>query len=214
MNDTGLTRAIFRLSPKRTLQEIPTAVLFISSEEERRTCFDKIDGALSLIRAVAPVRFAQVQRDIQSILVCGDPSTLAQYNIDLHMCEFNFYAVVSESNRVEEIAAALVHEAQHGRLFRLGFGYEEPVRARIERVCYRAQRAFGARVPNGASLLADASAGMALDVTHFSGAARSEQQAAAVEDFSGPKWLMRLLASVLRRRARRTTQARDQNPNA
>jgi hypothetical protein len=206
---SGFTRLLFRISPKRTLHGIPTAVLLISSDQERVTLFEKIDAALTLLQRHAPVRFQQVTRDMGSIFVCGDPSTHAHYNPDLRMCELSFFAVVRDGYAAAELASSIVHEAQHGRLLRLGFGYDARLRGRIERLCYRAERAFGGRLPDGAEIVERASAGMALDASHFTAVARSEAQAAAFERLEGPRWLMRLFASSLRRRAQRAQRAAD-----
>jgi hypothetical protein len=43
-----------------------------------------------------------------------------------------FKYVLSSETAVTDVASTLVHEAQHARLWRLGFSYEEMERARIE----------------------------------------------------------------------------------
>jgi hypothetical protein len=89
MTGSWLTGVVYRWSPKRTLDGIPVAVLFLSSEEERRVIFDKIAGAPSLVREHSPVRYAQICRDLKCMLVCGDASTAARYVADLQMCELD-----------------------------------------------------------------------------------------------------------------------------
>jgi hypothetical protein len=49
----------------------------------------------------------------------------------------------------ELIAAAIVHEATHARLWRCGIGYDEELRARVEAACFRRELAFAAKLPNG-----------------------------------------------------------------
>ena len=58
------------------------------------------------------------------------------------------------SSRPELIASVIVHEATHARLMRCGIGYEEELRARVEKVCLRRELAFAAKLPNGEQIRA------------------------------------------------------------
>jgi hypothetical protein len=89
-----------------------------------------------------------------------------------------------------------VHEATHARLWHSGIGYEEPIRGRVEAVCFRRERAFAARLPDGEEIRRIAEAklayytnetltGEALHARHREGAAQ------ALRDLGQPEWLIR-----------------------
>ncbi len=69
------------------------------------------------------------------------------------MCELQEQFVRDANTSVAQVACAIVHEATHARLTRLGFRYEEPKRLRIEHICFGAERTFARRLPNGEKLL-------------------------------------------------------------
>ena len=69
------------------------------------------------------------------------------------MCELEENFVRAENTSAAQIASVIVHEATHARMMRLGFGYEEPKRVRIEHICFGAQQAFARRLPDGEQLV-------------------------------------------------------------
>ena len=71
------------------------------------------------------------------------------------MCELEDNFVRAEDTSVAQIASAIIHEAIHARLMRLGFGYEEPKRLRIEQICFGAQQAFAEKLGLTYPLLSD-----------------------------------------------------------
>jgi hypothetical protein len=79
------------------------------------------------------------------------------------MCQLQSTFVLHPDTSAAVVASVLVHEAMHARLRCRGFGYEEYQRARIERICCKAQRAFARRLPNsqGAALVDEADKTMA-----------------------------------------------------
>ena len=68
------------------------------------------------------------------------------------MCVIDERFVVDEGTTPEMIASVIVHEATHARLFRMGIGYEEGRRARVEQVCLRRELAFAAKLPDRAKV--------------------------------------------------------------
>jgi hypothetical protein len=205
--EMDLTSIAFRLCPKQTVAEIPIAVFFWSSRVERSMIWGKLDTALSLIRKYAPIRLAQVQRDIASILVIGDHSIGGSYDVETRMCELPFFHVLSEEMTPERLAFTLVHEAQHGRLYRLGFGYQEGNRERIERICTKAARAFARRIPGGSDLVINATTHLSDPESSFSNGARWEARAEALDQFELPAFLKPLMLAYCRRQVRKAREA-------
>jgi hypothetical protein len=114
---------------------------------------DRIDRALDLLATHSPVRHNYLKRDIQRIWITGIPSSAA-YVHDHHMCVLDFDYVVATDTRAEEVALSLVHEGTHARLRRHGFGYDESVRGRIERICIRSEIAVARRFRDSVDLIA------------------------------------------------------------
>jgi hypothetical protein len=179
---------------------MPTAVLFLTSDSERQSIFDKVEQGLALIQRYAPLRFAQVKRDISCIFVCGDASTFARYVRDLRMCEFFINYVRSPDTSAASIASTLVHEATHARLYRLKVGAQAE-QHRLERACYHAERVFCRRLPGEPELVQSATTMMAADPTTYSAAAQVERQVAALRQLGNPRWVAECVAFWLRWRA-------------
>ena len=200
---------IFWMSPKRVVDGIPVAVLLVSSDEEREAAFFKIDAAMRLIATYAPIRRQQVLRDVRRILVCGEPTARGAFLSGSRTCDLFFDWLLSAETTPQEVAATIVHEAQHGRLLRLGFGYGPDKRHRVERICYRATRAFARRIPAGDGLIERAEAGMSLDADACSDAAYFERCAQVVGRLKLPHWYTAALSKVLKWRARRAVRRRS-----
>jgi hypothetical protein len=88
-------------------------------------------------------------------------NSAASFNDSINACQLDPRFI--QASRPELIASAIVHEATHARLTRCGIGYDEALRARVERVCVRRERAFGAKLPNGIEERAQ----MEADLAHF-----------------------------------------------
>lgn len=155
-----------------------------------------IEDALLLIKQCDHVRFNRLERDLERVWIRILPSSLGAFNASLKACELDERFVLTHASNPEFIAAAIVHEATHARLWSYGIGYEESIRVRVEAVCFRRERAFAARLPNGEQIRAQAEAYLA----HYSSEtwtdaamrARFEEGAAQVlRDLGQPEWLIR-----------------------
>lgn len=112
----------------------------------------KISEAIKLVRSVQPWRESSCIGALKWILVTA--ANGEYYNPQLNACVLDVPYVEQRSIRV--IAAMLVHEGTHARLWRLGFRYEPGRRARIERLATEAQADFFSRTPNGEALAKEA----------------------------------------------------------
>jgi hypothetical protein len=114
---------------------------------------DRVEEALRLIKTHDPVRYARLLRDLDRIWVTLLPTSLGEFSDALNACKVDERFVLAESSTPEMIAATIVHEATHARLMHRGIGYEgEAFRARVERVCFRRERAFAAKLPDGTEI--------------------------------------------------------------
>lgn len=119
------------------------------------------------------------------------------------MCELQENFVRAETTSIAQIASAIVHEATHARLMRLGFGYEEPKRLRIERICFGAQRGFARRLPDGEELVKEVEESQAYyGEAYFSDAGRREADLEGLRMLGVPKWIVWLLAKLFSYRTR------------
>jgi len=169
---------------------------------QRQLIYKRLQDALSLIEEYSPVRFAQLTNDVERILVAGDPTFHGQYIQKLRLVELYDDYVLDDDTTTEELASTLVHESQHARLFRLGLGYEENIRNRIERLCFMSERIFSHRIPNGDKVWKRADAWLNNDLDeHFSNKAREEADFQALEQLGCPVWIQKLLKRYVRRRA-------------
>ena len=188
-------RLFFRFGAKRTFHRVKVAVWALSTSEEKALAFDKLDSALGLIEKYAPEKSRTLQVDVRSILVAGLPTFRACYIHKLRMAELYHGYVLDVQTTPESLACSLIHEAQHARLYRLGFGYEEPIRGRIERLCFRAERNFARLLPKGGELVAEAEAWMEADPEPvFSDESRRRGKLKALEELGCPDWIIKELA--------------------
>jgi hypothetical protein len=120
----------------------------------------RLDRALKLIAEVQPTRFRHLQADVARIRVASFPCRGAYLPADRSiLTELSFLARESEFTDAI-VASSILHEGVHARVARMrrhfGFGHSPADRAREERICRRAEAAFGAALPPalGAPVLA------------------------------------------------------------
>jgi len=148
----GFYALTFKIGRRADIQGFQLRAL-LPSDEEWQLIQGRIREALRLIQSYSPVRFEHFKRDIQRLWVIGLPTARGSYVHDHAMCVLDFDYVTGAHTQVEELALTLVHEGTHARLRRRGFGYEEAIRGRIERICTRSELTLARRLPNGAALL-------------------------------------------------------------
>lgn len=176
-----LDHLAFRVSRKRRCCGLVVAVFLPINDDESERLFALVGQALALVSQYAPIRFARLERDIKAILVFGGPDCQGYYQPDLQLCGLSTYWLGRPEVGPDAVAATIVHEAEHARLWRLGFGYEPGVQARIERLCFRASRAFCGRLPSGEAQVEAASVGMCLPASTYDADRRAERTRAALE---------------------------------
>ena len=97
------------------------------------------------------------------------------------------------------IAAVIVHEATHARLWRCGFGYDEDERHRIEAICVRRELAFARRLPDGRRLREFAQEALAISPRYWTNMASHDRHVeGSVEAlrYLGWSWLTPILLAI------------------
>jgi hypothetical protein len=122
---------------------------FTTERAKRDIALERVIAAVELIRRYDHAGFRRVQRGVKRILVSWLPGTWGEYHSEIDLCVLNDEHVVAPETSIAAIASTVVHEATHARLVRAGVPYDESLRPRVERICFRAQRAFGRRLPDG-----------------------------------------------------------------
>ena len=118
----------------------------------------RIEDALRLIERCAPLHYRRIKNNLARIWVHLVPHGAGCYLHSLNACLLDERIVTSETTTVEWIASAIVHEATHARLEKLGIRYDEALRQRIERICARRELDF-ARHLSGVDALQERSRG-------------------------------------------------------
>ncbi len=200
-----MKRFVFRFAAKRKLKGVLVGVDPLTMDEEKQLAFERIEKALDLIGQYAPRTLTQIHADVASILVSAYPGSAACFLIQNDMVLIDDEFVIDETTTSEMIASVLVHEAQHARLCRLGFGYEEPIRGRIERICHRAQRNFSRLLPDSEWLAEDAEQSMetALTRDHSDAALDDRKEKGNVKrlrDLDVSEWLISFILWFKNRR--------------
>jgi hypothetical protein len=175
--------------------------MFLADAEDKATYYPKIEAALALIEQYDPRRFRRLRRDIVSFSLTEQPLDAAQWLDDLRMCQLSRPYVARATTTPADVAATIVHEATHARLFRAGIGYEERIRPRVEQLCFEAEIAFAERLPDGAPLIERARHQLQRTPEFWSTQSRRERDLSALRDLGCPEWLVSVLAWVVRRRA-------------
>jgi hypothetical protein len=128
-------------------------VVVVNARPDIDTAFvvGRLDAALALIEQYLPVRLWHLQRDIVRISVAAFPCRGAYLPAQRTvLTELSFLARAAEFSTAQ-IASSIVHESVHARVHRMGerLGFEAIERdmAREERLCRRAELAFGHLLP-------------------------------------------------------------------
>lgn len=184
-----------------------------SMEDKPRHGLRRVEEALQLIKDHDSIGYSRVIRHLDRIWVNIVPSANACYKLDLNACVFDERFVRSDLTPIEGIARAIVHEATHARLERLGISYTEERRVRIEAICLRRELAFLAKVPNATSLQGDVTRTLdwcAENPGHFSNDSLKDRHEKgsfdALRRLDTPEWVIKVVEKWHRARSPRTSR--------
>ncbi|WP_420130596.1 hypothetical protein [Longimicrobium sp.] len=127
---------------------------FATSDE----LFAKIAASLQLVADHAPWRLKAMRRDFARIFMHRQDGVRAMFDL-MRNCSLDTYFVATFA--AEQVASSIVHEAVHARL-RNGRTIPRDLIAWEERLCRKAELAFGLRIPDGTAVVERARAALAL----------------------------------------------------
>lgn len=127
---------------------------FATSDE----LFARIDAALLLVQEHTPWRLPMMRRDFARIFMHRQDGVRAMFD-PMRQCSLDTYFVATFAP--EQVASSIVHEGVHARLRRGGRVIPRDLIAWEERLCRKAELAFGLRLPDGAAVVQRARAALA-----------------------------------------------------
>ena len=113
----------------------------------RDAALTKLHLALDLLALHAPAQLDRIRAHMHGVFVGPIGGALATWRQGLRACIVEEGYVLDPATTPEDLASTLIHELTHARLSARGFGYEEPLRARVERICFLAERNWSSRLP-------------------------------------------------------------------
>jgi hypothetical protein len=185
---------VLRLAHHATVTGVPVPVALLHSGWERDILLEKIHDAISLIERYDPRTFEQLRQVFRAILVFGTPDIHGRYWPNLETCQLNDSYISHPATSPVDIAAVIVHETMHARLHRRGIHITYENRARVERVCIRAERAFALRVPDADAVVRQADRRLAYPSAIYTREAELERRVHAGRQLGIPTWALRLLS--------------------
>lgn len=144
------------------------AVLVQNSRPDIATAavLKRLDEALELIERYQPWRLAHLRRDVRHILVARFPCRGAYFpEYRVVMTELTFLARTDIT--AAPVASSILHEGVHARVHAMGVSPIDRDTAHEERLCRRAELAFGMALPQalGAPVVERARWSLELDDT-------------------------------------------------
>ena len=127
---------------------------FATTEE----LFRRIEAALQLVADHTPWRLRAMRRDFARILLVRQDGVRAMFDL-MRNCSLDTYFVATFAP--EQVASSIVHEGVHARLRRGGRQVPRDLIAWEERLCRKAEVAFGRRIPGGEAVVLRARAALA-----------------------------------------------------
>jgi hypothetical protein len=149
--------------------------LWVGSEVDAERVLPRVEDALSLIKTYDRARYDRMGRDLDRIWVRLLTSGAAQFSPRLWACMLDERFVTADTTDTAQLAAVIVHEATHARLWRYGFGYDEAERQRIEAICLRRELAFARTLPDGQGVRQAAEDVLAISPSYWTDAASSDR---------------------------------------
>jgi hypothetical protein len=184
--------------------------LWVGTETEAERVLPRVEAALGLIKTHDRQRYDRIVADLDRVWVRLLTTYVAQFSPSWSACFLDERFVLGDTTDAAHIAAAIVHEATHARLWRCGFGYDEEVRQRVEAVCVRREVAFANKLPDGERIRAVAAEALALSPTYWTSVAAQERHyegSLQALHYLRYDWLARPLLAILKWRQGRTPGA-------
>ena len=150
--------ALRRASEQRRIHGVDVWIVNDGQFATTEALFDRCQAALDLIARYTPWRLRAMRRDFARILLLRQDGCRALFDA-MGNCSLDTYFVATFA--AEPVASSIVHEGVHARLRRGGRQVPRDLIAWEERLCRKAELAFGLRLPDGAAVVHRARAALA-----------------------------------------------------
>lgn len=143
------------------LRDFPVTVVNSRPDIDTDDVVARLDGALALIERYVPHHFRRMHRDVRGFLV-ERRAYRGAFLVESRTCMVELTFVVNRSFSLAQVAATILHEAMHARLYARGIATGRHESHRQERFCRQAEIEFGRLVPGGEPVVARAVESLAL----------------------------------------------------
>ena len=145
----------------RVVHGIQTVVVNTRPDVDTEDAITRLDGALALLRQHVPHHYRRLRRDFSGFLI-ERRAYRGAFLVATRMCLVELTFVVNRSFSLAQVAATILHEAMHARLYARGIAVGAAESHRQERFCRRAEIEFGSLVPGGEPIVRRAVEALAL----------------------------------------------------
>jgi hypothetical protein len=170
------------------------------SDEHRALIHKRLDEALRLLQVSAPGRYERVRQSLKGFLIFRIDSYNASY-LGAGVCQLDEKFMLAPDTTAAAVACTIVHEATHGRLYKLGIPYDEPIRHRVEMVCIKAALLTAQRLPGAEAQVDRCRRQLTIDPGFFSKESFTQRAAEDMRTAGMPEWFVRFYVSRRRKRA-------------
>ncbi len=142
-------------SVRRTIDGVPVWFLNERADIDDTQLEARFAEALALIGRYMPRNLSRLRRDVQCIWVKRWPNRGVFFH-DTRIMVIDTTFVVNPTFTRAQVAATILHEGVHARITAMGVDRRFTSIADEERLCRRAEIAFGEQAPGGAPVVARA----------------------------------------------------------
>jgi hypothetical protein len=147
---------------QREIHGLPVRIVNTRPDIQTEQVARRLAAALDLVAAYAPRCYRRLRTDLAGFVVERFACRGAFFPVSRE-CLVELTFTVNPQVSLPEIAASIVHEATHARVAHWCGSLPPGDRAREERLCRRAELAFGLALPDGAVVVQRAQDSLALN---------------------------------------------------
>ncbi|MCY7379946.1 MAG: hypothetical protein LH467_11515 [Gemmatimonadaceae bacterium] len=129
-----------------SVRGFPVTVENTRPDIETSAVVRRLDEALALIATCQPWRFAHLVRDVERFWIVRYPCRGA-YFPDTRTCMTELTFLARTDITAAPVASSILHEGMHARVHAMGVSPVDRDMAHEERICRRAELAFGLSLP-------------------------------------------------------------------
>lgn len=183
--------------PSHNIEQINIGFGKRIKNEEIEKILELLELSFKLLKSVFPGKYKDLLKDVKKIYIerniidDGDVSGMFIPNIKSISLPIKlFQSNLRFENKTEFIASIILHEAQHARLYRLGFDSNRKTLGRQERVCYSLQNRFGEKITNGSEIIRYCNFALSVDLeNHYSTESFIIRQIENLNSKEVPNWI-------------------------